>query len=166
MLLMGRIKMPKGGHARTGPARDPKSRTSERRCFSVTALPAAGYDGQRPDLADFLPEANARHATVWMQLWATPQACVWSNEPWRWATVADLARCIIRAQDPESPAAWSTPVRQLRDDLGLSEAGLRFHGWAIAPLTIESPESTEAPDELAPKCERRLREPARQADAE
>lgn len=157
--------MPKGGaRTKSGPAKDPNSRTSERAGFTLTALPASGYDGETPDLLDFMPEATPRHGEVWAELWSTPQACAWSAERWRWLTIADLVRCMVRAENPEAPAAWQTPIRQLREDLGLSESGLRFHGWAIAPAAVEPDEAPK--DELAPKRERRLREPVAKADAQ
>jgi hypothetical protein len=37
------MTMPKGGHARSGPAKDPSSRTSERAGYTLTALPNEGY---------------------------------------------------------------------------------------------------------------------------
>src|SRR5690349_6676202 len=108
------MTMPKGGHAHSGPAPDPNSGRSDRRGLSVTALPSEGYVGEAPKLVDFLPDVTPRHETIWAQLWATPQACAWAVESWRWPVVADLVRCMVRSQDPEAPAAWTTSIRQLR----------------------------------------------------
>lgn len=133
--------MPKGGHARSGPPPDPKSRTSERRGFTETTLPAAGFDGEIPALTDYLPEATRRHEAIWSLLWRTPQAFMWARDPWMVPIVADLVRCQVRAEDPEAPAAWETPIQQRRTELGLTPSGMRFLGWAISR------------DELAPKRE-------------
>lgn len=124
--------MPSGGHARSGPPPVEGSRTSERRGYSLTALPPAGYDGAVPELAEFLPSHTARHLAIWAQLWTTPQACAWSLEPWRWPTVASLVMWVVRSEDSDAAASIGSNVRQLRDDLGLSRAGLAHNGWKIA----------------------------------
>lgn len=147
--------MPKGGHAHSGPPPDPNSRTSERRGLVLTALPSSGYDGDAPDIDDFLVDPTSRHEQVWADLWSTPQANAWARDRWRWPVVADLVKWSVRSDDPEAPAAVATTVRQLRDDLGLSTAGLRVNGWAIAPdeVAAKAVERTSS----APKRERRLR---------
>jgi hypothetical protein len=151
--------MPKGGHARSGPPRDPKSRTSERRGFTETTLPALGFDGNVPPLSDYLPEPTARHEAIWAQLWATPQACMWDRDRWLVPIVADLVRCQVRAEDPEAPAAWETPVQQRRTELGLTPSGLRFLGWAIAKdeLAEKRADPPIEGDEVGERRQKRLR---------
>lgn len=148
--------MPKGGHAYSGPPRDPNSRTSERRGFTPTTLPASGFEGAIPNLSDFLPDATARHETIWAQLWRTPQACMWDREPWRIPNVADLVRCQVRAEDPDAPAAWETAIQQKRTEAGLTEAGLRFNGWAVTRDEVAAKRDEKA-EETSPKRARRLR---------
>ena len=132
--------MAKGGaRNRSGPPKDPNSLKSAALGFTLTALPNAGYDGDAPELVDYLPAATTRECDIWAKLWSTPQACAWSLESWRWPVVADLAKYLARADDPDAPIGIATAVRQLRDDLGLSAAGLIANGWAIAA------------DETAPK---------------
>lgn len=121
-----------GARSHSGPPPDPESRTSERRGYTLTALPNEGYAGEAPDVADHLIAPTPRHEKVWADLWTTPQACAWSVERWRIPVVADLVKYIVRLDDPEAPASFATSVRQLRDDLGLSSQGLRLNGWAIA----------------------------------
>lgn len=121
-----------GARSRSGPPRDPDSRTSERRGYTLTALPSEGYDGEVPELSDHLISSTPRHEAVWADLWTTPQACAWSVERWRIPVVADLVKYIVRLDDPEAPASFATSVRQLREDLGLSSQGLRLNGWAIS----------------------------------
>lgn len=125
--------MTKGGaRNRSGPPKDPNSLKSAAIGFTLTALPNGGFDGEAPDLFDYLPAADSRQLDIWAKLWTTPQACAWSLEPWRWPVVADLAKYLARADDPEAPIGIATAVRQLRDDVGLSKAGLIANGWAIA----------------------------------
>lgn len=121
-----------GSRNRSGPPPDPNSGRSDKRGIVLTALPPTGYDGAVPDLTRFLLEATGRHEAIWAQLWTTPQACAWSLEPWRWPIVADLVKWLVRSDDPDSPVGIATAVRQLRDDLGLSKAGLTANGWKIA----------------------------------
>lgn len=121
-----------GARNRSGPQADPSSGRSERRGFKLTALPSEGYSGDVPDLLEFLPDATHRHEQVWAQLWSTPQACAWSQDSWRWPVVADLVKYSVRSEPADAPASLGTVVRQLRDDCGLSKAGLVANGWAIA----------------------------------
>ena len=151
--------MPKGGHAHSGPAKDPTSRTSERAGFTLTALPNEGYRGDVPALTDYLIDVTDRHESIWSELWSTPQACAWSQEPWRWPVVADLVMFRVRADDPESPVGLATSIRQLRDDLGLSKVGLAANGWAIAAAEVAPaapPEPSEG-DEVGQRRQKRLR---------
>lgn len=146
--------MPKGGHARSGPPPDPHSRTSERKGFTETSLPATGFAGEAPILTDYLPEATSRHETIWSQLWRTPQACMWDRDRWLVPIVADLVRCQVRAEDPDAPAAWETPIQQKRTELGLTQSGMRFLGWAIVRDELAAKRTEK---DAAPKRERRLR---------
>jgi hypothetical protein len=155
--------MPKGGHARSGPPRDPKSRTSERRGFTPTTLPASGFDGKVPALSDYLPDPSPRHEKVWADLWRTPQACMWDRDPFRIYNVANLVRCQVRAEASDSPAAWENPIDKRMTEAGLTEAGLRFNGWAIAEdqLAAKRDEQAEAEtpkgDEVGQRRQKRLR---------
>jgi hypothetical protein len=88
---------------------------------------------------------TARHERIWSQLWVTPQACAWAMESWRWPVIADLVRCMVRSQEPEAPAAWTTSIRQLRDDVGLSKVGLTQNGWAIAVDETADKRETDSP---------------------
>lgn len=123
--------MPRGGaRNRSGPAADPNSGRSERRGFKLTALPSEGYQGEVPDFP--LPDVSVREQVVWESLWRTPQACAWSMQSWRWLNVADLVRLQVRGEAHDAPVNIATVVRQLRADLGLTPAGLKENGWAIA----------------------------------
>lgn len=154
--------MPKGGHARSGPQKDPASRTSERAGYTLTALPNEGYRGPVPKLDDYLLELTGRHEQVWAELWQTPQACAWSQERWRWPIVADLVKWMVRSDMPDAPASIATSIRQLRDDCGLSKVGLAANGWAIAPIqlgpaTEVDVDAESAEDEVGQRRQKRLR---------
>lgn len=136
-----------GARNRSGPAPDPNSGRSERRGYKLTALPSEGYDGEVPDFP--LPCPVPRELDVWAHLWTSPQACAWSLESWRWMNIADLVRLQVRGEAHDAPVNIATAVRQLRADLGLTPAGLKENGWAIAV------------DEVAARAEAKADAPAR-----
>ena len=134
-----------GARNRSGPAPDPNSGRSERRGYKLTALPSEGYDGEVPDFP--LPFPVQRELDVWAHLWTSPQACAWSLESWRWMNIADLVRLQVRGEAHDAPVNIATVVRQLRADLGLTPAGLKENGWAIATdeVAAKREETVEAP---------------------
>lgn len=134
-----------GARNRSGPQPVEGSRTSERKGLTLTALPPSGYEGAVPDLTQFLLLATDRHERVWAQLWTTPQACAWAEQPWRWPIVADLVKWMVRSDSDDASVSIATAIRQLRDDLGLSQAGLTANGWKIA----EPPPVEALPDPVA-----------------
>lgn len=150
--------MARGGpRNRSGPPVDPSSGRSERRGYSLSALPSEGYREDPPEFP--LPGATDRELAVWAEAWRTPQACAWSLAEWRWATVAEY--CRLKAMiEAGSPAAYIGQLHRYRDQIGLTPAGLRENGWAIAADEVgakrdERPESSEDPAKEVPT--RRLR---------
>lgn len=119
-----------GARNRSGPAADPSSGRSDRRGYKLTALPSEGFREDAPEFP--LPGVTDRELEVWGSLWSTPQACAWSMQSWRWLSVADLVRLQVRGEAHDAPVNIATVVRQLRADLGLTPAGLKENGWAIA----------------------------------
>lgn len=158
--------MPRGGHARSGPARDPNSGRSEQRGLTVAVLPVAGYQGRVPGLNRFLPRPNARHRQLWEELWRSPHACVWINERWRYPVVAELVRLMELTEQEECAVGVWSAIRQRRDDLGLSTAGRRLEGWEIVSgVSLGKQAAKEGPvDEVGQRRQRRLRD--RPADAQ
>lgn len=155
-----------GARNRSGPSPDPLSGRSDRRGFSLTALPNEGYAGDPPDwmLADLpadLVAVTMREAQVWAEVWTTPQAAAWAREAWRWPIVAEY--CRIKASLEVTASANAALVGQLhryRDQLGLTPAGLKENGWAIAAPQIERAADVEdsSPSvDSAPPAPRRLR---------
>jgi hypothetical protein len=81
-------------------------------------------------------------------------------QPWRWPVVAEY--CRLKAYVELAPAATASLVSQLhryRDQLGLTPAGLKENGWAIATDEVaakrDESAATAEPQKAAPR--RRLR---------
>ena len=149
--------MPKGGaRNRSGPPADPESGRSERRGYSLTALPAEGYDGPVPEFP--LPGASDRELVVWAEAWRTPQACAWSlpSEAWRVRTVALWVRLSVKCEDPDVGASHLAQLHRFADQIGMTTAGLAEMGWKVA--VDETAAKRDAPREAAaPRPERRMR---------
>jgi hypothetical protein len=141
--------MPRGGaRNRSGPPADPNSGRSDRRGYSLTALPSEGYQGRIPEFP--LPDATGRELEVWAEAWRTPQACAWSmpSESWRLRTVALWVRTTVRCEEPGAAASLLGQVHRFADQIGMTTAGLAEMGWKVAV------------DETAQKREAREKEPA------
>lgn len=175
--------MSKGGaRNRSGPPADPKSRTSERRGYTLTALPNEGYVDGAPEFplpaarkfrwefedkrkfqvfdAGATEDARAREVELWDQVWTTPQACAWSLEPWRWNTVAMYVRTFVVCEGSDATAADKGSLHRFADQIGLTPAGLKENGWAIAPNQIAQKQADPAPtkgDEVGERRQKRLR---------
>lgn len=144
--------MSKGGaRNRSGPQPDPSSERSERRGYTLTALPSEGFDGEAPEFP--LPGASDRELTIWLDAWTTPQACAWSLDRWRWQTVAEYAR-IKALCESEPNASLIAQLHRYRDQIGLTPAGLRENGWAIAADELVAKRQGR-PEQVKPQ--RRLR---------
>ena len=144
-----------GARNRSGPQADPNSGRSDRRNFTLTALPSEGFIGDVPSFPlqpivlfteyfedkvkvrerddDETESFREREADVWAEAWRTPQACAWSMESWRWPIVAEYCRLkTVIEFDPSKSAALVGQLHRYRDQLGLTPAGLKDNGWAIA----------------------------------
>lgn len=131
--------MPSGGpRNRSGPAPDPNSGRSDRRGFTLTALPSEGFTGLVPvfplaAVQERDSDEAERELEVWAEAWTTPQACAWSMESWRWPVVAEYCRIKTAVEFyPAKSAALVGQLHRYRDQLGLTPAGLKDNGWAIA----------------------------------
>ena len=151
--------MPRGGaRNRSGPPPDPTSGRSETRGLVFTALPAAGYIGDVPAFpmptASFADLAK-READIWAEAWRTPQAAAWAVETWRLPIIAEYVR--LKAYcEMSANASLIAQLHRYRDQLGLTPAGLRENGWAIAPAETKTTAGVTPPTP-AVKPERRLR---------
>lgn len=143
-----------GARNRSGPAADPTSGRSDRRGYSLTALPAEGYRGEVPDFP--LPSASDREVEVWEQAWRTPQACAWAmpSEAWRQGTVALWVRTKVRCEAPDAGAALLGQLHRFADQVGMTTAGLAEMGWKVAVDEV----STQAAEEPKATARRSARD--------
>lgn len=146
-----------GARVRSGPAKDPKSRTSERAKYVPTALPSEGFAGEVPDLTEFQPDASARELSLWKMYWRTPQACMWSTSLTDQFAVVDLVVARARAEEPKAAATLWNTVKALRDELGLTKEGLERRGWAIVVDEVGAKAAEKAEDEKKPAAKKTSR---------
>ena len=158
--------MPRGGaRNRSGPTADPNSARSEKKKYTLTALPASGYEGPVPDFPippseGMSEEQVERERDLWWDAWRSPQACAWSMQAWRNRIVAQYCRISAVVElEPGRSAALVGQLHRFRDQLGLTPAGLRDNGWAIAEEKVKLQPIPDAQEE-APKQHRRSREMA------
>ena len=143
-----------GSRNRSGPAANPESGRSERRGYSLTALPAEGYDGPAPEFP--LPSPSKRELEAWEQAWRTPQACAWSmpSESWRVPTVAMWVRVKVRCEDAEAPASLLGQLHRFADQIGMTTAGLSEMGWRVAVDETATKRATKTEQVAKPKSSR------------
>lgn len=159
--------MPSGGaRNRSGPSADPNSGRSDRRGLNLMALPAEGRKGRAPKFP--LPEMRRyrweqedkrrfqvpdedmtelyreRELAVWAEVWKTPQASAWDTQPWRWSVIAEYCRLkAVVEQEPDANASLVAQLHRYRDQLGLTPAGLKENGWAIATDEVSKRRETK-----------------------
>lgn len=172
--------MTKGGaRNRSGPPADPKSLRSAERNYTLTALDREGFDGEIPDFPlsarrimrwehedkrrfqvfdeDATELVAEREAELWAWAWRTPQACAWSMEPWRWQTVAMWVRVFVICEGDEAAAADKGSVHRFADQIGMTPAGLKENGWAIATEAVKEPEVKDPEPEKQPSARDRIK---------
>lgn len=174
--------MTKGGaRNRSGPSADPLSGRSDARGVRLAALPREGFRGEVPPFPlgkvdvfytykgeggkpvrefdeDATQERFARELELWAWAWSTPQACAWEVEPWRWYTVAMWVRTAAVCESSEAQAADKNSLHRFADQIGLTPAGMRENGWALAADEVQAKRDDKpaaATSQAAPK--RRLR---------
>jgi hypothetical protein len=109
-------------------------------------LPSAPFDQDAPEIP--LPAPTAREVELWNLAWAAPQAWMWIQEPWRWQTIGLWVRRTALAESKDANASDINAVIRLADQIGMTPAGLKENGWAIAadkagPSQAEKPEQSE-----------------------
>ena len=144
-----------GARNRSGPSVDPRSGRSDSRGLNFQALPREGFGGDVPEFP--LPNMLGRESEVWESLWRTPQAAAWVLEPWRWRTVAQYVRWSVRAEDPECPATVMGQVIRLGDQIGLTPAGMKENGWALAADEVKEKRDEKPAESSQAAPKRRLR---------
>ena len=145
-----------GARNRSGPQPDPSSGRSDRKGLVFSALPAEGWSGPvpawpLPRLAVFFESFEdgkkvrvfdesetervaARERELWGWAWGTPQACAWAqpSESWRLMSIAMWVRTYVVCEGPGASAADKGSLHRFADQVGLTPAGLRENGWAVA----------------------------------
>ena len=119
-----------GARTRSGPAKTEGSRTSDRAGYVMTALPPEGFAGKPPEFP--MPQATKRELEVWAEVWTYPQGVAWIGQPRLWRHVAMYVRWSVRMEADDASAALGNVVMRYADDAGISEAGMKFHGWKVA----------------------------------
>ena len=170
-----------GARINSGPPPDPRSGRSERRGIQFTALPADGYDGPVPrwplpkrtvwlvevvdkvrfkSLDEGATEAvQDRELALWEWAWRTPQAWAWAqpSESWRLHSIAMWVRTFVLCESSEATAADKNSLHRFADDIGMSPAGLRANGWAIAKDEVGAKRAATDPESPAPAKSSRSR---------
>lgn len=120
--------MPRGGHARSGPAPDPNALRRDRDKAEWVDLPRSGREGDPPGWP--LPDQLALEALMWEREWSRPQALMWeANE--QVLEVALFVRAVVVSEGPKATAADRNVVQRKMTDLGLTVPGLRANRWRI-----------------------------------
>lgn len=116
----------------------------------VVVLPAGGRVGDTPPWP--LGEPSNAEASLWDELWHTPQAVVWERLGWS-RTVARYCLIELAAEDMVEGAL--AEARQLEDRLGLTPKAMRMLLWVISDDEVGERRDAKAPS--AAKRSRRLR---------
>lgn len=154
-----------GTRNRSGPAANPSSGRSDARGYSLTALPAEGYDGPVPDFplprrfpidSEFSEPIHERELEFWAWLWTTPQACAWSmpSESWRLHTIAMYVRTFVICEGSEATAADKSSLHRFADQIGMTTAGLAEMGWKVAVDQLGEKRAEQAGKKSKPKSSR------------
>lgn len=133
-----------GARNRSGPQPSESSGRSDRRGFSLTALPSS-FDGDVPDFP--LSDASQRELDLWLEKWRGPHGAAWSqpSEQWRIWDVALWVRTAVRCEAPDAPAALIGNLHRLGDRAGLSTAGLAEMGWKVAVDEVSAKAAEKVP---------------------
>lgn len=157
-----------GARNRSGPQADPMSGRSDARGVKLDALPNEGRKGEPPldwplgspavyidvivngkpsrELDEGATESRRQsELSLWDEVWTYPQACAWELDRWRWNIVALYVRTFLVCAGPEAKAADKASLHRFGDQLGLTPAGLKENGWAIARSEVDMKRS-EKPD--------------------
>lgn len=146
-----------GARNRSGPQADPSSGRSDRRGVKFTALPAEGFQGDAPEFP--MRIQSDREVELWEWAWSTPQACAWSqpSEAWRLHSIAMWVRTAAICESDEATAADKGSLHRFADQIGLTPAGLKENGWAVAVDEVAARAADRPAVADQPRPARRLR---------
>lgn len=132
------------------PPKSPETRRRRNAGPAETLLPKAGRSGQPPKWP-LEGSPSSAEASLWRDLWATPQAVPWLQLGWT-RIVARYCRLTVESEKRDAPASLLAEVRQLEDRLGLTPMAMRRLMWKI----------DDRDETGAKRDERRAASPARQ----
>ena len=132
--------MGSGGHARSGPPRDPgalhRGNLAAEGFIKLTAPtnpPPAWPLGDTP---------SDREMAIWADLWSRPQATVWPQYSLT-REVAAYTRTLALFEEPgKANAALGNLLRAMADDLGLTIAGAARNKWILPAANTDKAEVT------------------------
>lgn len=149
-----------GARARSGPTADPSSYKQLKRQGDWSLLPGF-YSGTVPDwplsrnhripvkdedgVADYIP-IHDEEMGHWERLWCKGQGVMWRRNHQE-DRVARLCRLLAIAdvQLDVTRSAWMAEIRQLEEDLGLSQSGMLRNKWRYEPEDQGEEEQGEQP---------------------
>lgn len=136
--------MPRGGHARSGPAPDPNALRRARKDdgASWVLLPSEGRTDPPPPWP--APTQTDREAELWVEMWATPQALVWERDGLR-HYVAMFVRLLAEAEVEKASAENRKTVRMMYGDLYLTSDSMARARIRIAQDEVAGKRATSAP---------------------
>lgn len=146
--------MPKGGHAYSGPAKDPNALARRRDGADWIHLPRSGRKGETPRFP--LTASTHRERTLWASVWRLPQAIQWeANE--QFVEVALYVRSLADAEQRDASVAARTLVRQFQEGLGISLPGMNRLRWIIDDDTASTSSPTANKPEAGDDTSSRVR---------
>ncbi len=104
-----------------------------------------------------LADPTPRELHWWAYCWALPQATEWENRE-EHVTVALYCRVITQTEAKNAPVTLHRPLKQLRDELGISLEGAHRRRWL---MPNEGAAAKTAPATVTPINGRRARESSR-----
>jgi hypothetical protein len=140
--------MPSGGHARSGPARQPDALRRDRDKTGQIHLPAAGRPGDPPTWP--LDAPIDRELTLWAAEWRRPPALMWDLLGLA-LEAALYVRAVVVAEGRKATAADRTVVLRSMDGLGLTVGGLAKNGWIIDGQAEEQVKAADGPNRTSAK---------------
>ena len=110
------------------PPKPPEQRRRRNATPSTVRLPAEGREGPIPPWP--LSKPTKGEASVWGELWGTPQAVAWERLGWT-RTVGRYARLLVKSEKPGASTFSCGEVRQMEDRLGLTPMAMLRLRWEI-----------------------------------
>lgn len=121
--------MPSGGHANSGPGRDPNALRRDRKDDKAWVTLPAVFDGDAPSWP--LEVVTKIELALWAELWAKPQAAMWSKLGLKFQ-VAAYVRAYLESVEPGAVNGLKTGVLRMEAELGLSIPGMNSLGWKFS----------------------------------